>query len=70
MQMQAGVVEMERDAIQRIADFNEVDLGFSDQEARAEAARCIQCKKPTCVDGCPIGVDIPAFIHAWGRGQL
>ncbi|HJJ89035.1 MAG TPA: NADPH-dependent glutamate synthase [Methanocorpusculum sp.] len=70
MQMQAGVVEMERDAIQRIADFDEVDLGFSDQEARAEAARCIQCKKPTCVDGCPIGVDIPAFIHACGRGKF
>ncbi|HJK37693.1 MAG TPA: dihydropyrimidine dehydrogenase, partial [Methanocorpusculum sp.] len=55
---------MDRDPKERIADFGEVDLGFTEEEVRAEAARCIQCKKPKCVNGCPVGIDIPAFIHA------
>lgn len=55
---------MDRAAEDRIADFHEVDMGFSREEAIAEAKRCIQCKKPHCVEGCPVGIDIPAFVKA------
>ena len=47
---------------QRIKNFNEVALGYNEEEALIEASRCLQCKKPTCVDGCPVHIDIPAFI--------
>ncbi|MBO5119995.1 FAD-dependent oxidoreductase, partial [Methanocorpusculum sp.] len=55
---------MDRTAEERIRDFSEVDLGFTAEEAVAEAQRCIQCKKPKCVEGCPVGIDIPAFVKA------
>ncbi len=55
---------MDRDADIRVADFEEVDLGLSREEVVAEAKRCIQCKKPKCISGCPVGIDIPAFIQA------
>ncbi|MDD3257405.1 MAG: dihydropyrimidine dehydrogenase, partial [Methanocorpusculum sp.] len=55
---------MDRDADIRVKDFEEVDLGFSKEEIVAEAQRCIQCKKPKCVRGCPVGINIPAFIAA------
>ncbi len=46
----------------RIYNFNEVALGYSTEQAVAEAQRCIQCPKPQCVQGCPVELDIPAFI--------
>ncbi len=46
----------------RILNFNEVPFGYSEEEAALEAQRCIQCKKRPCVDGCPVGIDIPGFI--------
>jgi glutamate synthase (NADPH/NADH) small chain len=55
---------MEREAAVRRNDFYEVDLGLSKEEVVAEAQRCIQCKKPKCINGCPVGIDIPAFIKA------
>lgn len=55
---------MDRDADIRVTDFAEVDLGLSRDEIVAEAQRCIQCKKPKCISGCPVGIDIPAFIAA------
>ena len=55
---------MERNADVRVKDFSEVDLGLSKEEIIAEAQRCIQCKKPKCVLGCPVGIDIPGFIAA------
>ena len=61
---------MDRNPSERINDFCEVDLGFTEPEVRAEAARCIQCKKPKCVNGCPVGIDIPAFIHACETGEF
>jgi len=48
---------------ERIKDFESVALGFTKEQALAEALRCIHCKKPLCVDGCPVGIDIPAFIE-------
>ena len=49
-------------AQERVKNFSEVALGFSEEEALAEAARCIQCKEPLCVEGCPVNIDIPKFI--------
>ncbi|MEK7375975.1 MAG: dihydropyrimidine dehydrogenase, partial [Candidatus Margulisiibacteriota bacterium] len=46
----------------RIKNFSEVALGYTKEQAIKEAARCIQCKKPLCVTGCPVEIDIPAFI--------
>ncbi|KQC05544.1 MAG: dihydropyrimidine dehydrogenase [Methanoculleus sp. SDB] len=53
-----------RPADERLRDFGEVDLGLSEEEAVAEAERCLQCKKPACVGGCPVCIDIPGFIAA------
>ncbi len=46
----------------RVKNFNEVALGYTEEEALLEASRCLQCKKPRCVEGCPVDIDIPAFI--------
>ncbi len=51
-----------RDAQDRVKHFNEVALGYTEKQATLEASRCLGCKKPQCVDGCPVEVDIPAFI--------
>ncbi len=52
----------ERPAEERIKDFLEVPLGYTEEQAVLEAERCLQCKKPKCVEGCPVNVDIPGFI--------
>ena len=54
----------EQKAEDRRTNFTEVALGYSEQDALAEAVRCIQCKKPTCIAGCPVEIDIPGFIEA------
>ena len=46
----------------RIKNFDEVALGLTEEEAVAEAKRCLECKKAACVGGCPVEIDIPAFI--------
>jgi glutamate synthase (NADPH/NADH) small chain len=46
----------------RIRSFEEVALGFTEEQVLAEAARCLQCRKPQCVVGCPVSVQIPQFI--------
>ena len=51
-----------RDPMERITDFDEVNLGLTEALVQLEAQRCIQCKRPACVDGCPVGVKIPEFI--------
>ena len=53
-----------QDPMERIKNFNEVALGFDADLAVAEAQRCLSCKKPKCIDGCPVGIDIPAFVVA------
>ena len=58
-------VEMPRqDPKERAKNFNEVALGYSEEQAKYEANRCIQCPKRPCVSGCPVNVDIPEFIKA------
>ena len=54
----------------RINDFREVECGLSTDEASAEAERCLQCKKPLCVKGCPVSIDIPAFIGHIAEGDF
>jgi len=52
----------EQDAKVRATNFQEVCLGYNIEEAKEEASRCIQCKNPKCVGGCPVAIDIPGFI--------
>ena len=54
----------------RRRNFDEVALGYGDEQALEEASRCIMCKKPGCKDGCPVNVDIPEFIKAIGAGDM
>jgi glutamate synthase (NADPH) small chain len=51
-------------------NFQEVALGYTQDLAEEEAKRCIQCKKPKCVEGCPVGVEIPEFIRAVRDGDM
>ncbi|MDI6867791.1 NADPH-dependent glutamate synthase [Methanoculleus sp.] len=60
----------DRPAEIRVHDFEEVDLGLTPDEAITEAERCLQCKKPLCVKGCPVGIDIPVFIHQVAEGNF
>lgn len=46
----------------RAANFEEVCLGYNEEEAKAEAARCLNCKNAQCMKGCPVSINIPAFI--------
>ncbi len=54
----------------RARNFVEVPLGYTPEMAKDEASRCLQCKNPGCVEGCPVGVDIPGFIHLIHEGDL
>ncbi|HUT13099.1 MAG TPA: NADPH-dependent glutamate synthase [Thermoguttaceae bacterium] len=54
----------------RIRNFQEVPLGYSVEQAQAEASRCLQCKKPKCVEGCPVNVDVPGFIGLIVQGKF
>jgi len=60
----------EQDPKDRTKNFNEVALGYTKEQAMAEASRCIQCKKPACVGGCPVEIDIPAFIALIANGKI
>jgi len=51
-----------RNPAERTADFNEVNLGFTEALVQLEAQRCLDCKRPACVEGCPVDVKIPEFI--------
>jgi len=53
----------EQDPKVRCHNFKEVALGYSEEQALAEAARCLECKNPKCVEGCPVLIDIPGFIR-------
>jgi glutamate synthase (NADPH/NADH) small chain len=60
----------QRDGIERSKDFKEVNLGLSEQVAIREAQRCLQCKNPKCVEGCPVGIDIPGFAKLIAEGDF
>jgi glutamate synthase (NADPH/NADH) small chain len=60
----------QRPVKERIRDFFEVPLGLPEDVAVEEARRCLQCKKPSCVKGCPVEIDIPGFIGLLGEGRF
>ncbi len=59
-----------QDPVVRSGNFEEVALGYTWQMAQEEAERCLQCVRPLCVEGCPVGVQIPQFIKALREGDL
>lgn len=60
----------EQDPKVRATNFDEVCLGYNEEEAREEAARCINCKKAKCIEGCPVSINIPAFIKETKEGNI
>ncbi len=60
----------EQDAKERAANFEEVCLGYNKEEAMEEAARCINCKNAQCIKGCPVSIDIPAFVEKVKEGDV
>jgi len=60
----------EQPPLVRARNFEEVPLGYTPEQAVAEALRCLQCKSPACVQGCPVGVDIPGFIKHMAAGDF
>jgi len=68
---QIGRIPMpEQEAKVRARNFLEVPTGYTVKMAQEEASRCLQCKKPGCVEGCPVGVDIPGFIDLIAQGDM
>jgi len=59
-----------QDPKMRIQNFDEVALGYTREQAMREASRCLQCKKAFCVEGCPVDIDIPAFIARIKEGDF
>ena len=66
----ARVVMPQLSADIRSRNFEEVNRGLSDNQARTEAQRCLQCKNRGCVAGCPVGVSIPEFLNALAAEDL
>ncbi len=60
----------EQNPLERRNNFGEVNLGFTEELAKMEALRCIQCPKPTCIEGCPVGVKIGDFIALVAEGDF
>jgi glutamate synthase (NADPH/NADH) small chain len=54
----------------RKRNFNEVALGYTEEQAKEEANRCLQCPKPQCIQGCPVEIEIPAFIKFLREGKF
>ncbi len=60
----------EQDPAVRATNFEEVSLGFDAAMATREASRCLDCKRPRCVEGCPVNIDIPGFIRRLKEGDV
>lgn len=69
MDMMNRVPIREQAPEERAHNFEEVCLGYTEEEARAEASRCLNCKNPRCVAGCPVSIDIPGFLQQVIAGQ-
>lgn len=69
--MQTTKTEMPmQDATIRANNFEEVALGYTKEQAINEAMRCLNCKNPVCIKGCPVAVDIPSFISELSKGNV
>src|SRR3990172_2100223 len=60
----------EQNPKERVKNFYEVPYGYTEETAILEAQRCIQCKNPLCIGGCPVNIDIPWFIRLIGEGKF
>ena len=60
----------EQQPLERAKNFSSVTYGYTEEQAVLEATRCLQCKKPTCIPGCPVGIDIPEFIKKIKKGKF
>src|SRR5215472_19227871 len=60
----------QQDPLIRNTNFGEVNLGLEEKVALLEAERCLQCKDPKCISGCPVMVNIPRFIELLSEGNL
>ena len=60
----------EQDPKVRATNFEEVCLGYNQEEAMEEATRCINCKNAKCIQGCPVSINIPAFIKEVKEGNI
>ena len=60
----------EQSAEERVHNFDEVPLGYTPEEAMVEAQRCLLCKRPTCIDGCPVHINIVGFLELAARGEF
>jgi glutamate synthase (NADPH/NADH) small chain len=60
----------ERDAVLRAHDFGEVNEGYGIAHAQFEAERCLRCQDAVCIEGCPVRVPIPEFIHEVAKGDM
>ncbi len=70
MDVMKKVPVREQDAKVRATNFEEVCLGYNKEEAMEEAIRCINCKNAKCIKGCPVAIDIPAFIQNVKEGDI
>ena len=68
--MMVKVPVREQELQVRAANFEEVCLGYNKEEAMAEAERCLNCKNAKCIAGCPVAIDIPAFIEEVKKGEI
>jgi glutamate synthase (NADPH/NADH) small chain len=59
-----------QDDFERRKNFEEVALGYTEELAKGEAVRCLDCKKPVCMDGCPVNIDIPYFVRCIVNGDF
>ena len=60
----------EQDPKVRATNFDEVCLGYNLEEAMDEAASCLNCRNAKCIQGCPVAISIPAFIHDVKEGNI
>jgi len=69
VQKEAVAMPKQKPEVRR-QNFNEVALGYTEEQTIAEANRCLQCPKPQCIQGCPVEIDIPAFIKLIREGKF
>ena len=60
----------EQDPAERVKNFDEVTKTYTEEEALAEAKRCLKCKMPMCIEGCPVGIDIRKFVKEIQEGKF
>lgn len=60
----------EQEPAERIHNFNEVPFGYTPEQAIAEARRCLECKRALCMEGCPVGINIPGFLKLIAEGDF